>query len=207
MNFTERLREIEEKFQEAKANRASLQKFLSEIEEDLKNKKSFLNNSIIAREIIRTVALKTQEQLEFRISGLVTLALDTMFPGYTFEMKFTDERRNKTECDLIFIKDGKNKIYDVLNEDGGGLADVGSFALRLAVWSIRKNRKLLILDEPFKFLSEDLQDKCSELVHQLSEELGIQIIMVSHLPQIISHADRIINIEQINGISKIRQEN
>lgn len=200
--FDTRLKEVDQKYQQAKAERDVLKKTLSETETNLEDAKTELTNALAAREIIRIVALKTQEQLEYRISGLVTLALDTLFPGYTFEMKF-EERRNKTECDLIFLKDGKNKIYDVLNQDGGGLADIGSFSLRLAVWSIRKNRRLLVLDEPFKFLSVDLQDKCSELVRQLSEELGIQIIMVSHLPQIISNADKIINVEQTKGISKI----
>jgi DNA repair exonuclease SbcCD ATPase subunit len=105
------------------------------------------------------------------------------------------QRRGKMECDLLFVKDG-NVSDDILLTGGGGPADVASFALRLAAWSIGKTRPVQILDEPFKFLSRDLQIKASAMLKMVSEKFHCQFIMISHIPEIIEHADKIIDIQE-----------
>jgi DNA repair exonuclease SbcCD ATPase subunit len=88
-------------------------------------------------------------------------------------------------------------------DDGGGAKDIASIALRMAVWSICKTRALMILDEPCKFLSRGLQTKASEMLKMMSTELGIQIIMVSHVEEMITAADKVINVEKVDGISRV----
>jgi len=88
---------------------------------------------------------------------------------------------------------------------GGGAVDVAAFALRMAFIAIRGGRPILVLDEPFKFVSVDLQNKCSDMIKELSRKLSIQVIMVSHLPEIISGADRIFLCEQVKNHSEVRQ--
>jgi len=162
-----------------------------------------LEDCIKAREIVQVVAKATQEKIEFQISNLVSLALASVFPDpYEFKVSFV-ERRNRTECDLLFVKN--NEECDPLTAAGGGAIDVASFALRVAIWSLRKTRAVFILDEPFKFLSVDLQYKCSAMLKELSEKLNLQLIITSHLPEIISSADKIFKVENIHGESKIIQ--
>jgi DNA repair exonuclease SbcCD ATPase subunit len=108
---------------------------------------------------------------------------------------------NKAECDLLFVKDGQE--IDPLTAAGGGAIDVASFALRAAIWGIKPTRPVFILDEPFRFVSVDLQEKCSEMLKKISETLGVQIIMVSHLPNIIGSADEIFKVQYVNGESKV----
>ena len=166
---------------------------------------SYYANALAARTIVQNVAEATQNKLEYHISSLVTAALRAVFPDpYSFELRFV-QRRNKTEADLVFIKNG-NETDDLLNTAGGGAVDVASFALRVALWSITKSRPVLIMDEAFKFLSVDLQGKASEMLKEISDKLGLQIILVSHLPQIISAADNVIMVENIKGESKIRRQ-
>lgn len=165
---------------------------------------SYYTNALAARTIVQNVAEATQNKLEYHISSLVTAALRAVFPDpYSFELRFV-QRRNKTEADLVFIKNG-NETDDLLNTAGGGAVDVASFALRVALWSITKSRPVLIMDEAFKFLSVDLQGKASEMLKEISDKLGLQIILVSHLPQIISAADNVIMVENIKGESKIKE--
>ena len=161
-----------------------------------------LDVALQARIVVQTVAESTQKQIEWHISNLVTSALAAVFPDpYTCTLKFV-QRRNQTEADLIFTKDG-NETDDLLSTAGGGAVDIASFALRVALWSIKKTRSVIILDEPFRFLSVNLQAKASEMIKEISEKLGIQIIMVSHLPEIIKAADRVINVTNVNGESQI----
>lgn len=132
-----------------------------------------------AREIIRTVALATQEQLSYNISEISSLALEAVLNNpYELELEFI-ERRGKTECDIWFVRDGTS-IEPF--EGGGGAVDIASFALRVASWSMQnpRTRNVLILDEPFKHLKgEQANRRMLEMVKEVSDRLGLQIIMVS----------------------------
>jgi DNA repair exonuclease SbcCD ATPase subunit len=74
----------------------------------------------------------------------------------------------------------------------------------MAIWSIKKTRAIQVLDEPAKFLSRDMQDKASEMLKELSEKLGIQMILVSHIPEMISAADEVVQVELKGGNSNVR---
>lgn len=42
------------------------------------------------------------------------------------------------------------------------------------------------------------------MIKSLSDELGIQILMVSHSPEIIKSADRVFQVENDKGVAKIQ---
>jgi DNA repair exonuclease SbcCD ATPase subunit len=158
-----------------------------------------------ARAIVQAVAEATQRNLEWHISNIVSMALSSVFPDpYTFNLRFV-QRRNKTEADLVCMK-GENETDDLLNTSGGGTADVASFALRVAVWSIKQTRPIMLIDEAFRFLSLDLQEKASEMIKEIVNRLSIQVIMVSHLPGMVKAADCVINIENMKGVSYTKEE-
>jgi len=68
---------------------------------------------------------------------------------------------------------------------GGGVVDVAAFALRLSCLMLSKPplRRILILDEPFKYVSErrGYRERVRQLLESLAEEMGIQILMVTHI--------------------------
>jgi DNA repair exonuclease SbcCD ATPase subunit len=173
--------------------------------EDKNNNEVLLEQSLKAREVVQIVAEETQKNLEFQVSTLVSSALASVFPEpYEFNLQFV-QRRNKTEADLIFTK-GKNTTDDLIETAGGGAEDVASFALRIALWSIKQTRPIMIIDEAFRFLSLDLQEKASDMIKEISTRLGIQVIMVSHLPGMIRAADKVIEIEYKNGESHVKTQ-
>jgi ABC-type Fe3+/spermidine/putrescine transport system ATPase subunit len=45
-------------------------------------------------------------------------------------------------------------------------------------------RRLLVLDEPFKFLSEQYRPAIRELIEQLAQELQFQFIVVTHIKEL-----------------------
>jgi len=159
------------------------------------------------REMIRKIGLKTQEQLCYNISEITSMALNSVLSNpYDLELEFV-ERRNKTECDIWFTRDG-NRIKPF--DGGGGAVDVASFALRIASWSMQspRSRNTLILDEPFKHLKgEKANRRMLEMVHQVSHKLGIQIIMVSDervsREATVASTDRLFETKIRNGITKI----
>ena len=180
-----------------------------QIEKDIKsykNKKIELEDRLIhvekARAVVQHIAKNTQQELEFHVSNVVNLALSSVFSDpYEFIVKFVD-RRGKTECDLLFKK--KDEEFNPMTTVGGGALDIAAFALRCVFWSFNESRSVIILDEPFRFVSVDLQEKCSYMLKELSKKLGLQIIMISHLPNIINSADRIFEVTQEGGIGNVK---
>jgi DNA repair exonuclease SbcCD ATPase subunit len=158
-----------------------------------------------AREIIREVGLKTQQQLQYHISDITSLALDAVFPDpYELVAEFV-QRRNKTECDLYFERDGDR--MDPISASGGGAVDVAAFALRIASWSMQnpRSRNTIILDEPMRFLSANLQDRASQMIKQISTKLNIQFIIITHEEALTEHADSIFQVGIKKGRSQIKK--
>jgi DNA repair exonuclease SbcCD ATPase subunit len=154
-----------------------------------------------AQVFIQEIARQTQSQLKFVISDLVNLAIETCFPSeYTFDIDFKIER-GKTSAKLLFIK---NDIeVDPMDAAGGGVVDLAAFALRLSAWSLGHTDNVIILDEPFRFLSKDLQPRAGEMMNKLCKSLGLQIICVTHSQEIIENSDKIFEVTIKDGISKI----
>jgi len=198
-----KIQEIRNQFERLSGEKRQLEKALFQAAQDIKEKKRDLRRHEQAREIIREVGLKTQQQLQYHISDITSLALEAVFKNpYQLIVEFV-ERRNKIECDLYFERD-ENKINPLLAA-GGGAVDIASFALRVACWSMRKprSRNILILDEPFRYLSANLLPRAGEMLKQISEKLNLQIIMVSHAEELIENADKIFQVKIRKDVSEI----
>lgn len=154
--------------------------------------------------IAQTVARLTQEQLEIHISDIVSSAMSAVFDDpYEIKVEFV-VRRGKTEADIYFVRDGKK--VDPLSCSGGGAVDVAALALQIAMWSLTapRTRNVLILDEPLKWLKGgDLPERGAAMIKEISKKLGIQIIMVSHSPQLIDSADAVFDVRMTKKGSRI----
>jgi DNA repair exonuclease SbcCD ATPase subunit len=168
---------------------------------NIKQFKLDYEQSLEAQKILQIVAKQTQDQIIFHISDIITLALNSIFDEpYQFKLDFV-EKRGKTEAEIYFLKDDKK--IDPMTESGGGVVDVASIALRIALWSLSNRSNTIILDEPGKFISKNYINRVSEMLKMLSEKLKIQLIVVTHIPELKEKADKIFNISIEKGISKI----
>ena len=197
MNIPE-LRKKLNKFRTLEAKCKEELKKAEDTVETLRTKKS---NFEKGREIIQEVARQTQQNLQFHISAIVSNAIKSVDPDWPdYEIEFVT-RRNRTECDIFFVE-GEAKQHP-LDSSGGGAKDIASFAQRVAYWTLNKNRPTLILDEPFRNVSPDRQDRVSEMVKDVCNRLGIQIIMVSHADDINISADKTFLVKKTNNSSDV----
>jgi hypothetical protein len=195
---------LRNKLEQSKGAKAQLETSLTNLQLQLKEKGRSLRQHEQAKEIIRTVGLQTQQQLQISISDITSLALEAVFPDpYTLEVEFI-QRRNRTECDLYFMRDG-NKV-DPLTASGVGAVDVAAFALRIASWSMSTphSRNTIILDEPFRFLSKNYQEQASLMLKEISKKLGIQFIIISHEEALTEGVDKVFNVSIKKGISHVQ---
>ena len=158
-----------------------------------------------AQRRIQLVAKQTQEQLEFRVSAPVSAALAGVWDDpYEFLLKFV-ERRGQTEADLVFKRDGteyKNLIFS----GGGGPVDVAAFGLQIAAWSMGGTRPFLLLDEPLKWLKSKnriLEERGAMMMGEISKELGLQMLMISHIPEQQRGSDRVFRFTLKQGVTQV----
>lgn len=155
---------------------------------------------------LQRVAQQTQEHLKFQVEDIVNLALETCFPGeYTFQIMF-NVSRGKTDAELVFLDQKTGRQVDPMNASGGGVVDLTCFALRIACYALERGiDNVIILDEPFRFLSRDLQERAGEILRTLSKKMNLQIILVSHIGEIINVADKVFEVRKDDkGVSHIR---
>jgi hypothetical protein len=191
---------------EAKADRNRYKKSLLDYQTKKKEQEQRDDFAQKARIIIQEVASQTQKHIEIQISTLVSSCLAAIFPEpYEFQLRFV-KRRNKTEADLVFIKNGKESD-DILFVGGGGVADVAAnIAFPLAIWSIKKTRNTMLLDEPSKFIhSPEYQERASQLIKEVSDKLKLQFIIISDQSSMTKNADKVFKVELVKGISHVKE--
>lgn len=184
-------RELEKNIEEYAGRKNQLERRLKLIEQ--------------AQSFLQKVAQQTQEHLKFQIEDIVNLALETCFPSeYTFQILF-NVSRGKTDAELVFLDQKTQRQVDPMNASGGGVVDLTCFALRIACYALEQGTdNVIILDEPFRFLSRDLQQRAGEILKVLSNRMQLQIIMVSHIGEIIDVADKVFEVKKDKqGISKV----
>ena len=165
--------------------------------QSLKDFNDRLYNLEKAQVFLQGVAQETQNQLKFRIEDIVNMALETCFPDeYSFELNF-NVSRGKTDCELVFLSRKTGREVDPMNASGGGVVDVACFALRTACYVLEQGiDDVIVLDEPMKFVSEDLRERVCEVIKNLSWKLGIQFIIVTHIPEFVEIADRVFKVHK-----------
>lgn len=195
-------RELRSAFEHRRGQRDQLNATVEDLKSTLLNLKRQMIRHERALEIVKQVGLMTQKQLEYHLAEQVSLAMEAVFDDpYRLKVNF-QEKRGKTEAEILFTRRGME--FPPIGSAGGGAIDVASFALRIAYWSMRQDKKVapvLLLDEPFSQLKgEDANKRALAVVQELSTQLGVQIIMVSdeRIPRedIIDNADQVIHVYQ-----------
>lgn len=187
------LQEYKNLYQQAIGKQNSLLKRKEDNETEINDLTNRIEDIEKAQVFIQLIAKEVQEQVRFHIEDIVQLAIDSCFPNkYEFKMEF-DIKRNKTEASLNFYENG-NKL-DPMTASGGGLVNLSCFAMRIAAWSLSRTNPIILMDEPFSNLSVDLQPKAGEILKELSEKLGFQIIIVTHnRDSMVEIADKVFEV-------------
>ena len=163
-------------------------------EEAVREARQKLSTAKKTQRILQSVAKSIQQRMHLQIAGIVTRCISIFDNPYEFKIIF-DKKRGKTEAKFVFERDGLQ--LSASDGIGGGVLDVAAFALRLACLLIQKpkKRRILIMDEPFRFVSEknSYREKVVGLIETLAAELRIQFVFVTHDP--LMEMGRVIHID------------
>lgn len=132
--------------------------------------------------VVQEIAQQIQQVAHAQVASVVSRCLRAVFGDEAYEFRILfEQKRGRTEATLV-LRRGDVVLDDPLHEAGGGVIDVASFALRLACLLLARphRRRLLVLDEPFKHLDKENQQRAGLLLQSLAEELGVQFVIVTH---------------------------
>lgn len=192
---------MRKRINEALTNRRQLMSDLSDSTESLDQTEVLIKENLEQREIARKAAGLVQDNLAAKLSGIVTKAISTVFEEpIEFVVQFV-ERRGVSECDLS-LKIGED-YYDILNEQGGGVADVCSMCLQMAFIMMSQVNRVLVIDEPARHMDVVAQERFIAVLKQLCQELKFTIIMVTHSQSFSDNADKVFTITKKGGVSYV----
>lgn len=126
-----------------------------------------------AQHVIQNIQESVHQQIANIVSGCLAVVFDD---PYTFKILF-ERKRGRTEARCIYERRGRQ--VDPMGASGGGTVDVSAFALRLASILMKhpQPRKLIIMDEPFKFVSPGFRNNVCRMLEQLVADFGFQFIL------------------------------
>ena len=198
------IKETKEKLKYLKQKKKFHQEQVKTLKNKLKQLEKDERDIQTLQQIIQHVADEAMQTITGSVSSLTTEALQAIFGKHlAFKAKVVIQR-GRPIVDLT-LYDNDHPLDPLLNA-GGGVADVCSFALRTTFWGLHGElRPILCLDEPFKFVSADLQPYCAQFLRELSNKLKIQFIIISHIPHLINEADTIFKVERRDNISVVKK--
>lgn len=170
----------------ALVERKAIKKMVREEKTKIEESGARLSNVAKAQEVLQLVAEAVQKNVHTQIADVVSRCLTAIFDDpYRFEIRF-EKKRGKTEAKMVFLRDGL-EIEKPTKAIGGGVIDVASFALRLAalLLSRPKKRRVMVLDEPFRFLHSPIYlERLVTLLESLASEFKIQFIIVTTIDEL-----------------------
>jgi DNA repair ATPase RecN len=149
-----------------------------------------------------------REQIRRRIEQTVTAALQTVFGDH---LRFcvslgTMGGQPVAEFAVTTLYGDLELTTSVEDSRGGGVVDVVSLALRLAVLELYRPKigGALVLDEPGRHVSAEYALNLARFLKGYSQETGRQVLMVTHQTALAHIADKSFWVALRSGTSEVK---
>lgn len=172
--------------------------------------KSSRNSWLMSRDFFIAIGEFTQADITNYLEDTVSLAINIIPSEHPlrFITKY-ETRRNQPELDL-YVQEGTREPVPLLpNIDmvGNSIEELAAFASKLCMLSIHDPlpEPFMIQDEPFRSLKEENFQFATKVIKGLQEELGMQMIILTHREELAVIADKIFNVDKRGGRTVIKE--
>lgn len=172
---------------------------------ELNNQETLLKLKQEVEEFLKKMSMTLRKDTIERLEYIITTALRHIL-GEEISFKI-ETPTDKPEAYFYIVNDYNGTIVQNEPEDsrGGGIIDIVSVALRLAVAELCNIDGPLILDEPAKHLSAEYKDNFASFLRMMRDEFNRQIIIITHDRTLSECGDIIYSVDKINGKSDIKR--
>jgi DNA repair exonuclease SbcCD ATPase subunit len=206
-----RLKDLEADFNRQSGQVTQLYDEFNSLESNIRQIKSVSLLYEESRILLQKAGTDARESARKRLEETVTEALKYVFgPDFEFIIELRDAR-GRTEADFYVQSEYNGEKVKTKPEDsrGGGVIDIISIALRIALIQIHNNPAIkgpIILDEPGKHVSVDYATKLATFLKHINQTFNRQIIISTHQPDLANIADQSHYVEIRGGKSIVTKQ-
>lgn len=133
-----------------------------------------------------------RQQAKARMEDLVTQLLLVVFPGNDFAFEIgLDVKGAQPVVEYWLTRNGvKTQLKPPDYDNGGGYVDVITLGLRLGIAELEEISGPLFMDEVGKHVSAEYAPNVAFFLRQYSQQLGRQIVLITHNEALAAVADR-----------------
>lgn len=160
--------------------------------------------------LLSKTAEYARQQITTHIEQVVTAALVAVFgEGLSFKIVIGDRGGQPTAEWRVISQYGDSEV-SANPEDarGGGITDVVSLALRLAMLELIRPRVEgpVLFDEPAKMVSKEYAGNLAYFLRQYAQKASRQVIIITHNAQLADAADKTYLVRQTDGKSEVTEQ-
>lgn len=195
-------------YEQGRGQLALLENQKAESESNLKIVKGNLETWRQVQVLLTEVSNYARRQLVERIEATVTAALQTVLAddSLRFEVEMREiGGRASAEWRVVSRYSDVEVSNNPEDSRGGGLVDIVSLALRLALLELSKPRPEgpIILDEVGKHVSAEYRENLAYFLKTYAQRTNRQIILVTHAEELAACADVSYRVTQEDGVSEV----
>ena len=193
--ITRAIEKLKEKAVDQTIRLSTAESNINDYEEKLRHLERNIQMYHEARQVFIESAKISRQKMVAKVEHNLTAALRAIFLDPSMEFKIDiHEKRSVLQAEFMVAWDtpkGRAE-QDPLVAKGGSVVDVVTTGLRLVFLKSHQpaKRPILMLDEPGKYLDVDRRERYGNWIAQISHQLGIQVVMVTHDPELKAIADR-----------------
>jgi hypothetical protein len=160
--------------------RESKRKSLGSLQEEVSGLESRIGTLSMTEKVFKHLIDRLAKADLERMDKLVTYGLSVVFPGRDIKFVSRLEEYGKRMRVALRTVDGGNEVSP---DSSSSVQVIESFILRLLCMRKMKRASLMLFDETFAAVDNVNIDNVGKLITQLSDKTGMDILLVTHLPQ------------------------
>lgn len=124
-----------------------------------------------------------QNQAKERLEEMVTRGLQVIFGTELSFHVVQSVKANQPVTEFLISSQYEGRTVDtsVMDARGGGMAAVTGYMIRLVVLLLTpKARRILFLDETFRFVSKEFEGRLADFLAEVAERANVQHVLVTH---------------------------
>jgi len=199
--FNSRMKDLQKRLTENEV-------YQGQINENTKAIEAFIEALEIGQEALQfleDVANARRGEMKSKIEIVITEALQLIYgPSYRMELTYSI-KNNRSWMDVEVVKRTPHgEIRRTMDGFGGGVSDTISVPLRLLVLiGSKQTDKVAVLDEAYKHVDLERIEAVADFLKEVSEKLGLQTLLFSHHEAMESRADRVFELQDVSGTTKV----
>lgn len=169
---------------------------------ELNDAQDYLDKKAEITNILDELQKKSQAKTKLIYENLLTKLIHEV-KGYDDEnhhLLLSTKMKNSRPWLDVEIKSKTGHVRDVYLDKGGSIENIAAMGLRFITISRTSNRRIILFDEADKDLNSKYIPNIARILHQLSKQIGMQVIYISHhAPSNFDGYARIIHLSRENG--------